>query len=271
MRIKTLISIGIILLCTSICTPAALDLRFTTAITQAPDPASTGSTVTFTVTFKTFGGAVDNLKITGGIDSSKIFERTYAHVNADLQRTDSFTWVAAAGSHTAWFELDPGHTVGDSNYGNNRIEKAFTVSGTPVTITKLPEKIVITSPPPAIIKPDLIIQSLEIIPATPHVSDTAMMRVIIKNIGTSEAPKNKLITRICFGTDGFGDTVGGGYWDEIPILSPGATYEVTDTGQWFKTNGAGTYWMRAKIDRSLQVDEIIETNNAKEITFTVVP
>jgi len=133
MRFKTFLSIGVILLCSSILALAALDLQFTTAISQAPDPASGGASVTFTVAFKTLGGAVTNLKITGGVDGVGIFERTYASILADKVRTDTFTWTATAGSHTAWFELDPDHTCGDSNYGNNRVEKALTVGGGPTS------------------------------------------------------------------------------------------------------------------------------------------
>jgi len=131
MRFKTFLSIGVILLCSSVLALAALDLQFTTAISQAPDPASGGATVTFTVAFKTFGGAVTNMKITGGVDGVGIFERTYAGIAADKVRTDTFTWTATAGSHTAWFELDPTHACGDSDYSNNRVEKALTVGGGP--------------------------------------------------------------------------------------------------------------------------------------------
>jgi hypothetical protein len=132
MRFKTFLSIGVILLGSSIFA-LALDLRFTTAISQAPDPATGGASVTFTVSFKPFDSPVDNLKITGGVDGVGIFERTYAHINAGAQRTDTFTWTATGGAHTAWFELDPLHTAGDSDYSNNRVEKALTVGGGPAT------------------------------------------------------------------------------------------------------------------------------------------
>jgi hypothetical protein len=130
MRFKTFLSIGVILLCSSIFA-LALDLRFTTAIAQAPDPATGGASVTFTVAFKTFGGAVTNLKITGGVDGVGIYERTYASIDADKIRTDAFAWTATGGSHTIWFELDPDHTCGDSDYSNNRVEKAIIVGGGP--------------------------------------------------------------------------------------------------------------------------------------------
>jgi len=131
MKIKTFLSIGVILLLLSIVVLAALDLKFVTAITMAPSPANVGDSVQFTVSFKNEGAAVANLKITGGIDGAQLFERTYASILADKTKTDFFTWTATAGAHTAWFELDPNHTCGDSNYANNRVEKAFTVGGGP--------------------------------------------------------------------------------------------------------------------------------------------
>lgn len=105
------------------------DLKFTTGgITMTPDPAAVGNEITFTVHFKPVGGAVDNLKIIGGIDDTAIFERTYAHINADAQKMDFFKWTAISGSHKAWFKIDPNHNTGDTDYSNNLTEKQFTVS-----------------------------------------------------------------------------------------------------------------------------------------------
>jgi len=130
MKFKSFLYIVVIFLLSSVLGLAALDLNFTTAISQSPDPAGEGNVVAFTVSFKTFGGAVANLKITGGIDGAQIFERTYVSIAADKLRTDSFTWTATAGNHTVWFELDPAQTAGDSNYSNNKIEKAFVIQQT---------------------------------------------------------------------------------------------------------------------------------------------
>jgi subtilase family serine protease len=130
MSIKALFSIGIIFLFSSVFVSAALDLTFVTAITQSPDPTTAGATTTFTISFKTAGGAVTNMKITGGIYGTQLFERTYASIGADMTRTDSFTWTAVTGDQLVWFELDPGHTCGDSNYSNNNIQKHFFVAST---------------------------------------------------------------------------------------------------------------------------------------------
>jgi len=116
-------------LLSSIFAVAALDVKFTTAIGQSPDPAVLWNEVTFTVSFKPSGGAVSNFKIIGGVDGTQIFERTYASILADKIKTDSFKWTATAGSHKVWFELDPSHTAGDSDYANNKVEKAISGTG----------------------------------------------------------------------------------------------------------------------------------------------
>lgn len=131
MKIKTLLSIAAMLLVSSVFA-LALDLRFTTAITMTPDPASAGNTVTFSVNWKNFSGAVDNMVIHGGVDGTMYLNYTYAHLDSAVpQETKTFTWTATSGAHTAWFELDPSHTCGDSDYSNNRVELAFTVAGGP--------------------------------------------------------------------------------------------------------------------------------------------
>ena len=169
MRFKVFLIIGVIFILSSVIALAALDLQFTTAISQSPDPASAGGSVTFTVAFKTFGGAVTNLKIIGGDDGADIFERTYAGIAADKVRTDTFTWTATAGSHTAWFELDPDHTCGDSDYSNNRVEKALTVGGGPAG------------------QPDLV-PVVTYNPATFAAGNTVTFSIRVNNNGT--APSN---------------------------------------------------------------------------------
>jgi subtilase family serine protease len=106
---------------------AALDLAFVGSITHSPDPASMGNTLTLTASFRTNGGAVTLLRVLGGIDGTAFLDRTYANIEADKTRTDSFTWTAAPGWHTVWFELDHSQSCGDSNYANNRIEKSVWV------------------------------------------------------------------------------------------------------------------------------------------------
>jgi hypothetical protein len=101
---------------------SALDLKFNSGITKSPGTFNAGDVVTFTVSFTSQGGTVTNFKIIGGVDTTQIYERVFASIPDGANRQGTFTWTAAAGSHTAWFELDPNHVNGDSDYSNNRAE-----------------------------------------------------------------------------------------------------------------------------------------------------
>lgn len=113
----------------SVLSYSALDLKFSSAISLSPAAPKVGDTVIFSVTFKSVGAAVTNMKIIGGVDGMQLFERVYVSIQANGSRTDSFTWTATGGNHTAFFTLDPNHTAGDSDYGNNHLEKPFAVTG----------------------------------------------------------------------------------------------------------------------------------------------
>jgi subtilase family serine protease len=174
MRVK-LLSLAVIFLFSSVFASAALDLAFTTVISQSPDPVAAGVEATFTVSFRTNGGAVTNLKIIGGVDGTQLFERTYASILADKTKTDYFTWTATAGNHTVWFELDPNHTCGDSNYANNRIEKAITVSGGEPTG-----------------KPDLRVSYIDVSPKIFKSGSPITLSILVSNTGDVASSPCKL-------------------------------------------------------------------------------
>jgi len=126
---RIFLSAAIILFGLSVFSHAALDLKFTTnVIGISPATPKTGDTVTFTVTFKSEGGTSANMKIVGGVDGIKKYERIYASIPANGTRTDAFSWVATGTSHKVFFAIDPDQTAADSNYGNNNVEKSFVVS-----------------------------------------------------------------------------------------------------------------------------------------------
>jgi subtilase family serine protease len=214
MRYKTFLSMGVILLFSSILALAALDLTFTTSISQTPDPATAGSAVTFTVSFKTIGGPADNLKITGGVDGSGILERTYAHINAGLQRTDTFTWTATAGSHTVWFELDPMHTCGDSNYSNNRVEKAITVGGSNSGNSNADRALTVKS---FAAKPDLV-PVVTYSPAHFTAGDTVVFSIQVNNNGVAASTDNVMRLRKA------GDAL---VYTQIPVIAAGGHWDYT--------------------------------------------
>jgi subtilase family serine protease len=129
MKPKINLAILLMLMSLSVLSYAALDLKFSSVISLSPTAPKVGDTITFTVSFKSEGAMSTNVKIVGGIDGVQLYNRDYASISANGSRTDSFTWVATGGDHTAFFTVDPNHTAGDSNYGNNHLEKPITVTG----------------------------------------------------------------------------------------------------------------------------------------------
>jgi hypothetical protein len=214
MRFQTILSIGVILLFSSFLAFPALDLSFTTAISQIPDPATAGSSLTFTVSFKTFGGAVDNMKITGGVDGTGILDRTYTHINADLQRTDTFTWTATAGSHTVWFELDAMHTCGDSNYSNNRIDRAITIAGSNSGSNS--DK-ALTRISPFFKRPDLV-PVVAYSPTSFTAGDTVVFSIRVNNNGASAS--NDCMIRLRKAGDAL-------VYTQIPVIASGGHWDYT--------------------------------------------
>jgi hypothetical protein len=270
MKSRIYLSIIFILLCASIFAIADVDLKFSTDINMTPDPAVAGNTITFTVSFKPIGGAVDNLKIIGGVDDANIFERTYAHINADAQRTDSFTWTAVAGAHTAWFRLDPNHQAGDSDYTNNLIEKQLSISSSggpnlPLTgeiidgITSNSNKSNFKKPGDIMLPPkaNLKIQSVTF---PSNVADGANISysVTVKNVGTAETSCAVTLKFLVSGAEIKNHVV--------PKLSPGETF--TANGDWTAACASACNSKPSfKIDFYNLVDESNENDNVWEGSY----
>jgi len=154
---------------------SALDLRFNSAITKSPETFNAGDVVTFTVNFTSQGGTVTNFKIVGGVGCAQDYERVFASIPDGANRRVSFTWTAVAGSHTVWFELDPDHVNGDSDYGNNRAELAVS------TVSVVFERTLVVAHA-AVLKPDLVITEAKFTKDTSR-DDKYFYRIKFKNQG----------------------------------------------------------------------------------------
>ncbi|MBT8496060.1 MAG: hypothetical protein KJO07_23655 [Deltaproteobacteria bacterium] len=93
-----------------------------------PATPAVGRPVTFRAVIVVGSQAVDNLLVVGGIDGQQKHAQTYPRLEAGSRKVISFTWTATAGSHGAYFQIDPNGTGADSNAANNRVDRAFTVS-----------------------------------------------------------------------------------------------------------------------------------------------
>jgi subtilase family serine protease len=261
MKSKVFIASLLLFLLMSVFSFAAVDLKFTSAVTMSPADAKAGDTMTFSVSFRPEGAAVSNLKVIGGIDGAQKYERVFASINADGTRTCSFTWTATPGSHVVFFTLDPLHTTGDSSYSNNRIEKQFAV--TDVENAQFDPKI----PNPEMkrkinfnifandalyrFKPDLIVSQPAWSPLEePKCNKKWRMWVKVKNVGQKMVPKNFTIAISVQGILASEMELGSG-------LQPGN--EVGYYFDWYIINDA---YVRIVADFYNVIDESNEENNA---------
>ncbi|WP_432565375.1 CARDB domain-containing protein [Kineococcus sp. SYSU DK003] len=130
--------------------PARPDLVVTN-ITWAPAAVATGQQVQFTATIKNQGKAATPADVIHGVGfqvDGKLV--TWADLHTDTLRpgqaatviansgpTNSATWKATTGTHEILAFVDDAKRIAESNEGNNRTKKTFTVTSTPSMTTSL--------------------------------------------------------------------------------------------------------------------------------------
>ncbi len=201
-------------------------------ITWSPESALMGDTVTFTVTIKNQGsGKSDYSYVTCYIDDNYLASDYVNPIDAGASANETFTWTAEAGSHTIKAVADSENEVAESNETNN--EKTVTLST---------------------IAPDLIIETITGLPASPPIGETVTFTVTIKNQGSDIASPSRVHFYI--------DDSSRGYQD-VPEIVAGAT--ATKTFTWIAQ--AGSHDIKAVADSNDTLTESDETNNEKTVTF----
>jgi len=94
-----------------------------------PPTPSVGQTVVITASIRVADGPVQNLRVTGGVDRSIIYNNSWANIENNRARTFSFQWVAVAGSHTIFLQIDPERALAGQEASNDRIEIPLNVGG----------------------------------------------------------------------------------------------------------------------------------------------
>ena len=146
-----------------------------------------GKVVTFSATLKVKQGPVDNLKVIARIDSTKIFETIYPHLNKLEEKTVSVNWTATLGNHRIKFKIDPENTSGDVNQDDNKVIKDFSVrpkpvGPKPVDPTRRMQMIIATP-----LRPPELELTLYSLPRSPQVGDTVDVTAHVKNIGEADS------------------------------------------------------------------------------------
>ena len=202
-------------------------------ITGSPTSPPIGETVTFTVTIKNQGsGNASPSRVHFYIDDSSRGYQNVQEIDAGATATKTFTWIAQAGSHAIKAVADSENEVAESNETNN--EKTVTFP-----------------------TPDLIIETITGVPASPSIGDNITFTVTIKNQGSGRAG----YSRVDFYIDGSSR----GYQD-VQEIDAGAT--ATETFTWIAE--AGSHTIKAVADSNNTVTESDETNNEKTVTFSTI-
>ena len=201
-------------------------------ITWSPVEPSKGDNVTLTITIKNQGGAkAISCRVYFYVDGHfKSYQYMQSLAPGDLV-TESFTWVAEAGTHTIKVIADGENWIKESDEDNNVKT---------VTIQTIP--------------PDLIIQSITWSPQNISEGDNVTFTVKITNQGNGQAD----YSYVAYYVDDLYLTSA----DVIP-LDPGATDN--KTFNWFAEAGAHT--IKVVADPNNRVLESNETNNERTIVF----
>jgi hypothetical protein len=72
---------------------------------------------------------VNDVIITGGIDSELLFRKTFKEIPHNAIKSVKFIWIAQAGRHNAWFKLSPAGDTGNLSKSIDFVETSFIVPG----------------------------------------------------------------------------------------------------------------------------------------------
>ncbi len=102
--------------------------RWERTISHSPVAVREGQHVVFHTTIEAALGPVSNLEISGGVDGTPLLNKTIARLSQNQKLAVSFRWRAQAGTHKAYFQIDPQRKMLDSDRGDNLVQLSLNVS-----------------------------------------------------------------------------------------------------------------------------------------------
>lgn len=88
-----------------------------------------GDLITFTTVIRAAGGTARNVTVIGGVDDQELFLKTIPLLAPSETQKVEFTWTATAGTHKAYFYIDPDRAGGNYRVEQTRQERTVYVSG----------------------------------------------------------------------------------------------------------------------------------------------
>jgi len=209
-------------------------------ITWSPTNPSIGETVTFTTTIKNQGnGSSSNTRVFFYLDGSTnhLTYKDIGGISAGATTTVSFTWNVLSGSHTFKGIVDKDSLVPESDETNN--EKTITCCATSLS--------------------DLVVQDITWTPATSSIGETITFSVIIKNQGSGSSSNGNIFFYLDDSKTQFA-------YQSFNGIAAGYTTAVSFT--WAAQGGMHS--IKALVDKENIIPESDETNNEKNVTFSMV-
>lgn len=243
MKRKKILFAALVLLSGASLLFSATNPRWISEISMSTANPLEGAPATFSAQFKVKQGPVDNLQVVAQLDGSKIFEKTYPHLNLGDVETFTVNWTAVAGNHIIKFIIDPLNSSGDINPDDNVKEKTFSVQARKTLMMRTT----------LFGKPDLEVRLYSVNPS-PAFGDTIELSAKVKNIGTADAKPCNL--RFKMGSVIIEPTY------EVPLIKAERHFEVTIAR---KLDRIGTYHFKAELFNSSDDNQ---GNNSSSLTIT---
>ncbi len=204
-------------------------------IAWSPPAASAGETVTFTAPIANRGsGRSGDTTASCYFDGELAASRDIPGIEPGASITASFDWPARAGVHNVRIAADAADRITESDETNNDRQAGF-----------------------ATLTPDLGFGQVGWLIEGPLFSDEVAFSVVVRNGGTGAAPASRLEYAI----DG-----GAANYESVGALAAGSTATIS-----FKTAlEAGPHSLAFTIDPDGAVDELDETNNTQELSFSTI-
>ena len=216
----------------------------------SPTSPADGDSVQFSATVRNIGDASTggsftvSFRVNGTVVHSEVVSTLAAGASVPLQ---SSAWQATAGDNQVLtVKADDANQVTESNEGNNESAMNFNVA---------------EPPPPD--EPDLVIDSVGLLPASPTEGDLVHFSATVRNAGTAATPSGQSVS-ISFSVNGTLFTT-----LSTSQLTAGASATLSTAGGqgWQATAGSKT--LSATADPSNLITEVSETNNTRSKSFTV--
>lgn len=208
-------------------------------VERTPSPTIEGDETEFTARVRNRGtNATGPTTLVFDLDGDRLDEVSLPALDTyEVAELTSGNWTAALGNHTIRATADPDDAVDEVNESNNAMASTFEV----------------ISPPP-----NLDLADLATDPAVPGPGDQTVARATVVNEG--ETASDPSVVRFHLDGDLLGE-------ESLPSLDPGESASVSSSAWSF--DDVGEHTVRAVVDPDDGIVEGDETDNEREIAFTV--